>query len=165
LPFLSCKKHILLINKQVSYTLEAFLKIFSILIFTSHSFRISPHTLCTTELDNVCRHLKIQKLQRCFFLHLRNLMNMCLNKTTIKETLSRDFRPLVFFSLNNSIWALDPRVKAFLHMTAYSRRYSTMKSIFLWSAVGRFHSQISLRIRSHMQKGFNPCIKGPDGVV
>jgi hypothetical protein len=38
---------------------------------------------------------------------------------------------LRFFSSNNSIWALDPWVKAFLHtMTSYLRRYSTMKSIF-----------------------------------
>jgi hypothetical protein len=48
----------------------------------------------------------------------------------LKETLSRDFRPLVFSS-NNSIWAPDTRVKAFLHMASYSRRYSTMKSTFL----------------------------------
>jgi hypothetical protein len=33
------------------------------------------------------------------------------------------------------VWAFDPRVKEFLHMTSYSRRYSTLKSIFLWSAV------------------------------
>jgi hypothetical protein len=29
----------------------------------------------------------------------------------------------------------------------------------------RFHSRISLRIRSQMQKGFNPWVKGPKGVV
>jgi hypothetical protein len=38
---------------------------------------------------------------------------------------------LQFFSSNNSIWAPDPRVKAFLHMASYSLRYSTRKSIFL----------------------------------
>jgi hypothetical protein len=38
---------------------------------------------------------------------------------------------LRFFSSNNSIWAPDPRVKAFLHMASYSRRYSTRKSTFL----------------------------------
>jgi hypothetical protein len=53
----------------------------------------------------------------------------------IKGTLSQDFRPPVFFSSNNSTWATDPRVKAFLKMTSDSRRYSTMKSIFLWSAL------------------------------
>jgi hypothetical protein len=42
---------------------------------------------------------------------------------------------LRFFSSNNYIWALGPRIKAFLHMTSFSRRYLTMKSIFLWSVV------------------------------
>jgi hypothetical protein len=42
---------------------------------------------------------------------------------------------LRFIASNNSIWALDPRVKAFLQMTSYSRRYSTMKSIFVVSGV------------------------------
>jgi hypothetical protein len=51
------------------------------------------------------------------------------NYIHVKGTLSRDFRPPVFSS-NNSIWALDPRIKAFLHMASYSRRYSTMKLIF-----------------------------------
>jgi hypothetical protein len=35
-----------------------------------------------------------------------------------------------FFSSNNSIWAPDPQVKAFLDMAPYSRRYSTLKLIF-----------------------------------
>jgi hypothetical protein len=38
---------------------------------------------------------------------------------------------LWFFSSNNSIWAPDTRVKAFLHMASYLQRYSTMKSTFL----------------------------------
>jgi hypothetical protein len=42
---------------------------------------------------------------------------------------------LRFFSSNHSIWAPDPRAKAFLHMASNSRRYSTKKSIFWWSAV------------------------------
>jgi hypothetical protein len=38
---------------------------------------------------------------------------------------------LWFFSSNNSIWAPDTRVKAFLHMDSYPIRYSTMESTFL----------------------------------
>jgi hypothetical protein len=128
---------------------------------------------------------------------------------------------LWFFSSNNSIWAPDTRIKAFLHMASYSRGYLTMKLIFLWSAVSMIRGEgqgqsaickyfrrgytemffdkrrkkekanlnsfyfftpspttavlavilfaISLPpptpSRSHMQKGFNPWVKGPDGVV
>jgi hypothetical protein len=43
---------------------------------------------------------------------------------------SHEIFDLRFFSSNNSIWTLDPRVKAFLHMASCSRRYSTKKSIF-----------------------------------
>jgi hypothetical protein len=101
-----------------------------------------------------------------------------------KHELKGPFHEIIdlrFFSSNNSIWASDPRFKAFLHMASYSRRYSTRKSTFWWSAVSmtsgqrchwhcwpqknRFQSRISPRIRSHMQKGFNPWAKGPKGVV
>jgi hypothetical protein len=57
------------------------------------------------------------------------------NQPSLKGTLSRDFRPFFIEQLHHSIWAPDPRAKAFLHMASNSRRYSTMKSIFLWSAV------------------------------
>jgi hypothetical protein len=65
------------------------------------------------------------------------LRNMDLNRFRIRQNdiLSKLFKgpcheiyDLWFFSSNNSIWALDKRVKAFLHMASYSRRYTTMKS-------------------------------------
>jgi hypothetical protein len=34
-----------------------------------------------------------------------------------------------------------------------------------WPQQNWFHSWISLRIRTHMQNGFNPWVKGPNGVV
>jgi hypothetical protein len=53
----------------------------------------------------------------------------------LKGTLSRDLQPPVFLS-NNSIWALDPLVKAFLHMALYLQRYLTMKLfLFVFSSV------------------------------
>jgi hypothetical protein len=59
---------------------------------------------------------------------------MCIVQRSLKGPCHEIF-DLRFFSSNNSNWALDPRVKAFFHMTSYSLRYSTMKSNFLWSAV------------------------------
>jgi hypothetical protein len=39
------------------------------------------------------------------------------------------------------------------------------EKVFPFFALLLTKSRISPRIRSHMQKGFNPCIRGPDGVV
>jgi hypothetical protein len=56
------------------------------------------------------------------------------------ETLRIEFKGtliiyLRFFHLTTPFGPLTHGLKPFLHMTSYSRRYSTMKSIFLWSAV------------------------------
>jgi hypothetical protein len=62
---------------------------------------------------------------------------------------------LWFFSSNNSIWAPDTRFEAFLHMTSYLRRYSTMKLTFLVVS--------GVKATADHKKAI--CKKGPDGVV
>jgi hypothetical protein len=59
--------------------------------------------------------VKIDELQDETF---QNLVRLSFLKGPCREIFDLCF----FSSSNNSIWALAPRVKAFLHMTLYSRR-------------------------------------------
>jgi hypothetical protein len=78
--------------------------------------------------------LSKNKAQCTFFSFLESFQNKavpqhCSSQYALKGPCHEIF-DLRFFSSNNSIWAADPRAKAFLHMVSDSRRYSTMKSIF-----------------------------------
>jgi hypothetical protein len=57
-----------------------------------------------------------------------------LKPVSLKGTLSRDFRSLVFLS-HNSIWATNPRVRVVSYIDSNSPRYLTFKSNFWWSVV------------------------------
>jgi hypothetical protein len=70
------------------------------------------------------RYCSVYQLCRPYF--TQKLFNPVLDGNFVGDCL-----PSLIFSSNNSIWAPDTRVKAFLHMAWYSRRYSAMKSIFL----------------------------------
>jgi hypothetical protein len=53
----------------------------------------------------------------------------------IKGTVSRDFRPSVFFPSNNTPWAPDSRAKAFLNSASNSPRYDRFSNAKIVHAV------------------------------
>jgi hypothetical protein len=73
-----------------------------------------------------------------------------------------DFR---FFSSINSIWALGPQFKAFLHMASYSGRYSTLKSNILWPAVSMTPLGTGQRCKWHRVASYAYFVKMISGVI
>jgi hypothetical protein len=99
-----------------------------------------------------------------------------------KGTLTRDFLPLFFSSNNIFEWLWQPLKRISIEKTYIGKLTYTISITFThknmgvnlgsflsqrchWHRCNEFHSRFSPRIRSHIQKGFKPCIRGLGGVV